>query len=79
MSIPAELSAEDPSQQVVQARRIRFAYPTGSLRRHYVEGDLVMSHVVAYLSAVFPEGEDFFVRSVGDSPRTHQPARQRPG
>jgi hypothetical protein len=28
------------------------------------EGDLVMSHVVAVLSAMFPEGEDFFVRSV---------------
>ena len=45
-------------------RRIRFAYPKGSLRKHYVEGDLVMSHVVSGLSAVFPEGEDFFIRSV---------------
>lgn len=36
----------------------------GSLQRHYVDGDLVMSHVVAHLSALFPEGEDFFVRSV---------------
>jgi len=49
---------------VVRARRIRFAYPAGSLPRHYVGGDLVMSHVVAHLSALFPEGEDFFVRSV---------------
>lgn len=49
---------------VVRARRIRFSYPTGSLQRHYVDGDLVMSHVIAHLSAVFPEGEDFFVRSV---------------
>ena len=49
---------------VVRARRIRFAYPTGSLQRHFVDGDLVMSHVVAHLSALFPEGEDFFVRSV---------------
>ena len=48
----------------VRARRIRFAYPTGSLDRHYVDGDLVMSHIVAVLSAMFPEGEDFFVRSV---------------
>jgi predicted metal-dependent hydrolase len=29
-----------------------------------VQGDLVMSHVVAVLSAMFPEGEDFFVRAV---------------
>ncbi|HEU4360215.1 MAG TPA: metal-dependent hydrolase [Mycobacterium sp.] len=49
---------------MVRVRRIGFSYPTGSLQRHYVDGDLVMSHIVAHLSAVFPEGEDFFVRSV---------------
>jgi predicted metal-dependent hydrolase len=33
--------------------------------RHFaVDGDLVLSHVAAALSAVFPDGEDFFVRSV---------------
>ena len=63
--------------RTVRTRRIRFDYPSGSLQRHYVpgggapglgrpagDGDLVMSHVVAVLSAMFPEGEDFFVRSV---------------
>jgi predicted metal-dependent hydrolase len=48
----------------VRTRRIRFAYPQGGLEKHYVDGDLVMSHVVAVLSATFPPGEDFFVRSV---------------
>lgn len=48
----------------VHVRRIRFAYPEGSLERHYVQGDLVMSHAVAVLSAIFPSGEDYFVRSV---------------
>ncbi|GGO88830.1 hypothetical protein GCM10011584_16770 [Nocardioides phosphati] len=48
----------------VHARRIRFSYPQGSLDRHYVQGDLVMSHVVSVLSAIFPSGEDYFVRSV---------------
>lgn len=57
-------SASAAVQPVVRARRIRFAYPRGSLQRHYVDGDLVMSHIVSHLSAVFPEGEDFFVRSV---------------
>ncbi|MGH3518067.1 MAG: metal-dependent hydrolase [Haloechinothrix sp.] len=52
------------TKRTVRTRRIRFDYPTGSLDRHYVQGDLVMSHVVAVLSATFPEGEDFFVRSV---------------
>lgn len=51
-------------KRTVRTRRIRFDYPRGSLRRHYVGGDLVMSHIVAVLSATFPEGEDFFVRSV---------------
>jgi predicted metal-dependent hydrolase len=48
----------------VRTRRIQFSYPAGSLRRHYVEGDLIMSHVVALLSATFPPGEQFFIRSV---------------
>jgi predicted metal-dependent hydrolase len=50
----------------VHTRRIKFSYPTGSLHQHYVDDDLVMSHVVAVLSGMFPEGEDFFVRSVRD-------------
>jgi len=49
----------------VKTRRISFEYPADQLPRHYTrEGDLVMSHVVAVLSSLFPEGEDFFVRTV---------------
>jgi predicted metal-dependent hydrolase len=29
-----------------------------------VDGDLILSHIAVSLSAVFPDGEDFFVRSV---------------
>ncbi|MEV0063262.1 metal-dependent hydrolase [Nocardia sp. NPDC050718] len=58
------MNATDPARRLIRARRIHFDYPSGSLDRHYVDGDLVMSHVVAHLSATFPEGEDFFVRSV---------------
>jgi predicted metal-dependent hydrolase len=33
--------------------------------RHFATGeDLILSHIAASLSAVFPDGEDFFVRSV---------------
>ncbi|HET6811963.1 MAG TPA: metal-dependent hydrolase [Acidimicrobiales bacterium] len=33
--------------------------------RHFAaNGDIVMSHVLAVLSSVFPDGEDYFVRSV---------------
>ena len=48
----------------VETRRIAFEYPADEIPRHFVSGDIVMSHAVAMLSAVFPEGEDFFVRSV---------------
>ncbi|MCA2301919.1 metal-dependent hydrolase, partial [Mycobacterium avium] len=47
-----------------KARRVRFAMPAGTSRQHFVDGDLVMSHFVSTLSATFPEGEDFFIRSV---------------
>ncbi|MFD0684601.1 metal-dependent hydrolase [Actinomadura fibrosa] len=48
----------------MKVRRIHFPHGEGSLRRHFVDGDLVMSHLVAVLSATFPPGEDFFIRSV---------------
>ncbi len=33
--------------------------------RHFaVDGDIVMSHILAVLSSVFPDGEDYFVRAV---------------
>jgi len=51
-------------ERTMKVRRVHFGYPKGSLRRHYVGGDLIMSHVVAVLSATFPKGEEFFIRSV---------------
>ena len=50
--------------RTIKTRRVRFAYPKGSVERHFMDGDPVMSHVIAVLSSFFPEGEDFFVRSV---------------
>ncbi|ORV39614.1 metal-dependent hydrolase [Mycolicibacter engbaekii] len=58
------MSPNDNRHPAVQPRRIRFNYPVAALDRHFVQGDLVMSHVIAHLSAVFPAGEDFFIRSV---------------
>jgi predicted metal-dependent hydrolase len=49
----------------IQTRRIEFAYDE-TLPKHFVGGDPAMSHVVAVLSSLFPEGEDFFVESVRD-------------
>jgi predicted metal-dependent hydrolase len=48
----------------VKTRRLAFDYPEADLPKYFAEGDLIASHMIAMLSAFFPEGEDFFVRSV---------------
>jgi predicted metal-dependent hydrolase len=49
----------------VPTRRISFEESLRDLPKHFAaDGDLILSHVAASLSAVFPDGEDFFVRSV---------------
>ncbi|MEX2293494.1 MAG: metal-dependent hydrolase [Acidimicrobiales bacterium] len=54
----------DPTR-IVPTRRISFEESLRDLPKHYAcDGDLIQSHVAAGLSAVFPDGEDFFVRSV---------------
>ena len=52
-------------QRKVPTRRISFEESLQDLPRHFaVDGDLVSSHVAASLSSLFPDGEDFFVKSV---------------
>ena len=60
----SELPARPITRVVPKPRRVRFELPAGTKRQHFVDGDLVMSHFVSTLSATFPEGEDFFIRSV---------------
>ncbi|MGZ4683224.1 MAG: metal-dependent hydrolase [Acidimicrobiales bacterium] len=56
--------ASDPDRSV-PTRRISFEESLQDLPRHFAaDGDLILSHLAASLSAVFPDGEDFFVRSV---------------
>jgi predicted metal-dependent hydrolase len=51
--------------RTVPTRRISFDESLEDLPRHFADdGDLILSHLAAALSAVFPDGEDFFVRSV---------------
>jgi uncharacterized protein len=53
------------SPRKVPTRRISFEESLQQVPKHFAaEGDLIHSHVAAGLSAVFPDGEDFFVRSV---------------
>lgn len=58
---PPEQAARERS---IRTRRIGFQYPGAELTRHYMKGDLLMSHIVTVLSASFPRGEDFFVHSL---------------
>jgi uncharacterized protein len=53
------------SPRTVPTRRISFEESLRDLPKHFAaDGDLIASHIAASLSAVFPDGEDFFVRSV---------------
>jgi len=59
------MSAVSSAARDVPVRRIALAPSFASVPKHFAQdGDLITSHFVAALSAVFPEGENFFVRSV---------------
>src|SRR5947209_20258999 len=59
------MTAQTHSPRKVPTRRISFEASLQDLPKHFAaDGDLILSHVAASLSAVFPDGEDFFVRSV---------------
>src|SRR5690625_2618944 len=48
-----------------KVRRMRFRFGEPQPMNHYlVDGDIVLSHLVALLSASFPPGEESFIRSV---------------
>ena len=52
-------------EQRVPMRPMEFDASLDDLPRHFSrDGDIIGSHVLAVLSSVFPDGEDFFVRSV---------------
>lgn len=49
----------------VPPRPVEFETWLDDVPKHFAaDGDVVMSHVFAVLSSIFPDGEDFFVRSV---------------
>jgi predicted metal-dependent hydrolase len=55
----------DTTTRKVPTRRISFEEALQEVPKHFaVDGDLILSHLAASLSSVFPDGEDFFVRSV---------------
>jgi predicted metal-dependent hydrolase len=49
----------------VPTRPLEIDQRLGDLPHHFAaDSDIVMSHILAVLSSVFPDGEDYFVRSV---------------
>jgi uncharacterized protein len=70
------VKTELPGSSAVPTRPMEFDQWLADVPKHFAaEGDIVMSHVLAVLSSVFPDGEDFFVRSVtAVSERIEDPA-----
>jgi uncharacterized protein len=61
----AQAAREARDVRKVPTRRISFEESLRTLPKHFAaDGDLILSHLAASLSSVFPDGEDFFVRSV---------------
>jgi len=61
----ADGGSQASSDRKFPVRRISFFDDDAADVPHlYMDGDIVMSHIVAALSSLFPEGEDYFVRSV---------------
>src|SRR3954454_19842432 len=61
----ARAAREARDVRKVPTRRISFEESLRTLPKHFAaDGDLILSHLAASLSSVFPDGEDFFVRSV---------------
>lgn len=56
--------ASTATTRTLEARRPHFAYAEQLARRHFVQGDLITSHLVAVLSTLIPEGERFVVDAV---------------
>lgn len=70
----------DPSITLpVPTRSMEFDSWLEKLPKYFApDGDIVMSHVLAVLSSVFPDGEDYFVRSVSAvRDRLHDPELRR--
>lgn len=48
-----------------KTRRIRFGFgQSPDVPKHFAKNDIAFSHAVAFLSAIFPPGEEIFIRSV---------------
>ena len=61
----SEIKRQLPGSDLVPTRAMDFDKWVVDLPKYFAGGgDIVMSHILTVLSSVFPDGEDFFVRSV---------------
>lgn len=59
------MTSVETTTNPVPTRPMEFGAWFDDLPKHFaVDGDILMSHILAVLSSVFPDGEDYFVRSV---------------
>lgn len=64
-SSSAEIKRQLPGSEAVPTRPMDFERWIADMPKYFAaDGDIAMSHILAVLSSVFPDGEDFFVRSV---------------
>jgi uncharacterized protein len=60
-----EVKHQLPGSDTVPTRPMEFDTWVVDMPKYFAaDGNIVLSHVIAVLSSVFPDGEDFFVRSV---------------
>ncbi|MBA0044843.1 metal-dependent hydrolase [Mycobacterium sp. NPDC050853] len=65
MAVVEQRSRKSVTRALPKVRRMNFRFgEPAPMKKHYVEGDIVFSHLVSLLSGVFPPGEESFIRSV---------------
>ena len=62
--MPTATTPRPIPERTISVRRPGISYAEDATPKYFVADDILRSHIAAMLSAVFPEGEDFFVRSV---------------
>ena len=62
--MPTTVTPRPVPERTIEVRRPGISYASDATPKYFVADDILRSHIAAMLSAVFPEGEDFFVRSV---------------
>ena len=62
--MPTAVTPRPIPERTISIRRPGISYADDAAPKYFVADDILRSHIAAMLSAVFPEGEDFFVRSV---------------